>query len=43
LGTLHPSIGREREKGMPPVSIWQWNPCGFASLPREKCAANAKH
>jgi hypothetical protein len=28
-GTTHPSIGREREKGMPPVSIWQWNPCEF--------------
>lgn len=26
-GTTHSAIGREREKGMPPMSIWQWWPC----------------
>ena len=27
FGTTHWLRGREREKGMPPVSIWQWKPC----------------
>jgi len=26
MGTLQSLSGREREKGMPPVSIWQWKP-----------------
>ena len=30
-GTTHWLIGRERENGMPPMSIWQWKPCECAA------------
>ena len=33
-GTTHWLSGREREKGMPPVSIWQWKPCDEHRLVR---------
>jgi hypothetical protein len=32
-GTVHSLSGREREKGMPLVSIWQWKPCEFCNTP----------
>jgi len=38
-GTTHWSIGREMEKGAPPVSIWQWKP---EVLPLRAGELNAK-
>jgi hypothetical protein len=32
-GTTHWLIGREREKGMPATSIWQWKPCELVNTP----------
>jgi hypothetical protein len=42
-GTTHWLSGREREKGMPPASIWQWKFCEMVKTrPCEKSAASER-